>query len=210
MTQENEMNHDGDGFEAAPNMVPGEIEAAEQFDPANGPARKSGMKTKLFFVFAGLLFAGGWGYANKEDFKDALGIQPEANHLGSTSLEEEAHGCCPAMMADIVGAQTASQEGSCPLAAEADAVAEKGTCCEDGRKKAMIAALLEGTKIRSDDDTKVSEEKAASKPENATEEVASPEKKEAQPQQAPVTDSEKAETKTEVKKAVAEEPATAK
>ncbi len=201
MTQENEMNHDGDGFEAAPNMVPGEIEAAQQFDPANGPARKSGMKTKLFFVFAGLLFAGGWGYANKEDFKDALGIKPEANHLGSTSLEEEAHGCCPAMMADMVGAQTASQEGSCPLAAEADAVAEKGTCCEDGRKKAMIAALLEGTKIRSDDDTKVSEEKAAPKPEDETEEVASPEQKETS-----VKDSEE----TEAKKVVTENPATAK
>ncbi len=205
MTQENEMNHDGDGFEAAPNMVPGEIEAAEQIDPANRPARKSGMKTKLFFVFAGLLFAGGWGYANKEDFKDALGLQPEVNHLASTSLDGdplngEAHGCCPAMMAEMAGAQAVSQEGSCPLTAEANAVAKKETCCEDGRKKAMIAALLEGTGDRTDDATNSSEEKAAPKPEAGTEEVATPEKKEASVKDAEKTESKKVET----------EPATAK
>ncbi len=209
MTQENEMNHDGDGFEAAPNMVPGEIEAAEQIDPANGPVRRSGMKTKLFFVFAGLLYAGGWGYANKEDFKDAFGLQAEANHLASTSLDgafqdTEAHGCCPAMMAEMTEAQAASQEGSCPLTAEADAVAKKETCCEDGRKKAMIAALLEGTGDRTDDGTDSSEEKAAPKSEDATEEVtekvATPEKKEASVKDSEETESKKAET----------EPATAK
>lgn len=201
MTQENEMNHDGDGFEAAPNMVPGEIEAAEQIDPANRPARQSGMKTKLFFVFAGLLFAGGWGYANKEDFKDAMGLQAETNHLGSTSLDgdllgAEAHGCCPAMMAEMTGAQVASQEGSCPLTAEANAVAKKETCCEDGRKKAMIAALLEGTGDRKDDGTNSLEEKAAPKPEDAAEEVATPDKKEASVKDSEKTESKKVESET--------------
>jgi len=202
MTQENEMNHDGDGFEAAPNMVPGEIEAAQQFDPANGPARQSGMKTKLFFVFAGLLFAGGWGYANKNDFKDALGLQENSSCASQTVAGEEAmhageeamHGCCPAMMAEMTGVQAASQEGSCPLAIEANAVAKKETCCEDGRKKAMIAALLAGTGDRTDDGTNSPEEKVAPKPEDAPEEVATPEKKEAAVKDSEETESKKTET----------------
>jgi hypothetical protein len=191
------MNHDGDGFEAAPNMVPGDIEAAEQFDPANGPARKTGMKAKLFFVFAGLLFAGGWGYANKKDFKDALGLQEKSSCASQAVAGEEAmHGCCPDMMAAMAGEQAACQEGSCPLTAEADAVAKKETCCEDGRKKAMIAALLEGTGDRTDDATNSSEETAAPKPEDAAEEVATPEKKEASVKDAEKTESKKVEAET--------------
>ncbi len=161
------MSREIDAFEEAPNMVPGEVEDAEQFDPASGPVQQNGTKAKLSFVLAGLLFAGGWGYANKEDFKDALGIQPAANLSASTyDGTEMMHGCCPDMMAAMVSEQTACPAGStCPLPTESGCVAAKGMCCEDGRKNAMAAALLKGTQNENAEETKA----AISPPEQESE-----------------------------------------
>ncbi len=150
MAQENGMNHDIDGFEDAPHMVPGEVEAAEQLDPTSGPASGKGSRVKLLFAFAGLLFAGGWGYANQNDFKDALGIEPKRDYASHIPRDEDvSQGCCSTMQAD---------KGACPLTAgeAGPSVAKKESCCEDGRKKAMIAALLAGTEEKSDNDAEAS------------------------------------------------------
>lgn len=129
MTQENEMNHNVDGFEDAPNMVPGEVEAAEQLNPTENSSRPRGSKIPLLFVLAGLLFAGGWGYVNQKDFKKALGYQSQCSNT-ATAVATSPEGC----------------EESCPLAAGEKLAAEGENCCEDGKKNAMIAALLKGTK----------------------------------------------------------------
>ncbi len=182
MTQENEMNRDVDDFETDPNMVPGEVEAARQYDPSQGPVRSSGMKAKLLLVAAALLFAGGWGYANKEDFKNALGIQSktnQANLVYSNEDIEHDHACCPAMMAALTDDHEACQTGTCPLTAQANAEAEKETCCEDGRKKAMVAALLKGTDKKEDKKEQESpKEEAANKTENSSEKSTTTDSKE--------------------------------
>ena len=156
------MSREIDAFEEAPNMVPGEVEDAEQFDPASGPVQQNGTKAKLSFVIAGLLFAGGWGYANREDFKDALGIEPAANLSASMDdgTEMMMHGCCPDMMAAMASEQTACPAGgACSLPTESGSVAAKGMCCEDGRKSAMAAALLKGNQ-----DENADADKAATPP----------------------------------------------
>ena len=161
------MNHDADGFEDAPNMVPGEVEAAKPFDAnGNGLPRKAG-KVLPLFVLTGLLLAGGWAFANQEQYKTLLGLESESQC--NKQFEGADSQTCNA---ELMALQEGGCEGTCPLAATEKLAAGEGTCCDKGRKNAMVAALLAGVEEKpegTDDTAKVEAD-------GKTEEIAQPEK----------------------------------
>jgi len=124
-----------DGFEDSPNMVPGDVEVAKTIDKPLAGAKPRNQKLKLIFAIAALAVAGGWSYANQDELKGALGYET-ADHCAARE-SERAIGCCSSSSA----AMAAVEGESCPMALAA-AGEMPGTCCEQGQKSAMMAALL--------------------------------------------------------------------
>ncbi|WP_237226508.1 hypothetical protein [Rubinisphaera sp. JC750] len=130
-------------FEDSPNMVPGDVETAETITRPVDSGRPRNQKTKLIFAVVALAVAGGWSYANQDNLKGALGYQAASQCSASqcSAMQSAAgfQGCgsqCPSE------ARMAAMEGdACPMALTSNGEMA-GTCCENGKKNAMMAALL--------------------------------------------------------------------
>ncbi len=161
------------GFEDAPNMVAGEVESAQQIDRTAVPSKRNQM-TKLLLAVALLLFAGGWGYSNQNDFKAALGMKTDKQFPGCT-----AGGSCCSHAVSVAEGGT----GVCCHEEKLAAEAEEEACCANLQKSAMAAALLKGTESTNNEaeiapssasaaDAEVTEEELPDEPaEAAAEEV---------------------------------------
>lgn len=125
-------------FEDSPNMVPGDVETAETITRPVDSGRPRNQKTKLIFAVVALAVAGGWSYANQDNLKGALGYQT-ASQCSAMKSAAGFQGCssqCPSE------ARMAAMEGdACPMALTSTGEMA-GTCCENGKKNAMMAALL--------------------------------------------------------------------
>ena len=125
-------------FEDSPNMVPGDVETAETITRSVENGRPRHQKTKLIFAVVALAVAGGWSYANQDNLKGALGYQT-ASQCSAMQSAAAFQGCgsqCPSE------ARMATMEGdTCPMALTSNGEMA-GTCCENGKKNAMMAALL--------------------------------------------------------------------
>jgi len=130
---------ENNGFEDAPNMVAGEVESAQQIDRSAAPSKRNQM-TKLLLAVALLLFAGGWGYSNQNDFKAALGMKTDKQLPGCTA----GGSCCSHAVAVAEGGT-----GVCCHEAKAAAANAEEACCANLQKSAMAAALLKGTESTS-------------------------------------------------------------
>lgn len=169
-------------FEDSPNMVPGDVETAETITRPVDSGRPRNQKTKLIFAVVALAVAGGWSYANQDNLKGALGYQAASQSSASQCCAMQSaagfQGCgsqCPSE------ARMAAMEGeACPMALTSTGEME-GTCCENGKKNAMMAALLAPVEEQDVEDVseEVSVEEAAEADEDA--EVSQPEGENAEP-----------------------------
>ncbi|MCA8989393.1 MAG: hypothetical protein KDA78_17215 [Planctomycetaceae bacterium] len=127
--QEIAQPSDEQNGEIAPNMIPGDVVTGQ--DVGTQVARSS-QSIKLLMAAGLFAFAGGWGYANQDDFRAAMGMKtrelPGCQSGGSC--------CSHAAMAD---------DGSTTGCCHEQAMAEGGSCCAESQKSAMVAALLAGT-----------------------------------------------------------------
>ncbi len=169
----NHQLRDDNGFEDTPHMVHGEVEMGQQLDLQAAQASGNG-QVKLILATLGLLFAAGWTYANQRDFKQALGFQTEAacvnSNIGMMSDDSfydsgcSANTPCSATLGSFSPAARA--DDSCPLALAASGEA---SCCEQGRRSALAAALMKGTQPSQAETTPVTAEVTTSELEAETE-----------------------------------------
>lgn len=124
----NRQNNQATGFEDSPNMIPGQVETAQQIEPA--PSSPLGKNWKAAGVMiAVLLFAAcGWTYSNQDQIKQNLGYAP----VGATPCSAEF--ADPPLPEEFL-AEMGPVPG-CPLNGTS------GACCEQGQRSALQAALL--------------------------------------------------------------------
>lgn len=142
----NQQLRDDNGFEDTPHMVHGEVEMGQQLDLQAAQESGNGQIKLVLATFA-LLFAAGWTYANQRDFKQALGFQTEAacvsSNVGMMGHESFEYTSCspntPCSASFGSFSPPASEDETCPLALAASG---ESSCCEQGRRSAIAAALM--------------------------------------------------------------------
>lgn len=141
MSDNQNLNSQDTGFEDAPNMVPGEVVSGESLSESQGKQSKNQF-AKLMLAVALLLVAGGWGFANQNEFKAALGMQTKDDFPGCTA----GGSCCS-------HAKELTENGEPGMCCHEAKLAENAACCAEMQNKALAAALLEGVDEEANSET---------------------------------------------------------
>lgn len=107
------------------------------------PIRRTSSATLLLFAIAGLMFAGGYAYANQGDFLAALGLQSEMSKYagqGCCSTESTVAASSESECPSECSMASAKSEG-CPLEAAMAKGETPSQCCQ-GMKTGLANSLL--------------------------------------------------------------------
>lgn len=131
-------------FETSPNIVPGEIEVAQQI-PRYSEQTSAGKFQKFAITFAVFtLVIGSWGYLRQDQLKEFLSDdKPVEPKLASCSLAEGERSCCAQEVECCPSGQKSQEVVEQNLLQEISAESADPSCCEQGKRTAMAAALLQ-------------------------------------------------------------------
>lgn len=143
--EQNRDNRFGRGFDDAPNMVPGEFEVAQQYEPNQDRGQGASPAVKVLAVFATLAVAGGMGYVNQDQIRESLGYQTPVSQCAAAEYAVD-----PSEVIPCDEDAVCVQEGDCP--SESQPVGFAGSCCEQSRKSAVAAAMLQGVRLKTEEE----------------------------------------------------------